>query len=90
MAIKGQTFKYYPKSLKVEAIRLHMEESWSFRKITEHLEIHDKDRVKKWMRKYRREGQASFGDLEPSMMSATRLWDTAGSRMNYTANITLS
>ncbi|MVP00777.1 helix-turn-helix domain-containing protein [Paenibacillus lutrae] len=62
MAHKGQTFKHYPESLKVEAIRLHAEEGWSYRKITEHLEIHDKDRVRKWMRKYRLEGQASFVD----------------------------
>jgi len=60
MAIKGQKFKHYPKSLKLEAIRLHVEEGWSYRKITEHLGIQDKDRVKVWMRKYRQNGIAAF------------------------------
>ncbi|MEK8133173.1 helix-turn-helix domain-containing protein [Paenibacillus filicis] len=62
MAIKGQTFKHYPESVKAEAIRLHVKEGWSYRKITEHLDIQDKDRVKKWMRKYREQGEASFED----------------------------
>lgn len=62
MAVKGQKFKHYPQSLKVEAIRLHIEEGWSYRKITEHLGIQDKDRVKRWMRRYRECGADSFED----------------------------
>lgn len=62
MAIQGQKFKHYPESLKVEAVRLHVEEGWSYRSITEHLEIQDKDRVKKWMRAYRERGTARFED----------------------------
>lgn len=62
MALKGQKLKQYPESLKLEAIRLHTEEGWSYRKITEHLDIKDKDRVKRWMRKYREEGQTAFED----------------------------
>lgn len=62
MAVKGQKFKHYPESLKVEAVRLHKEEGWSYRQITEHLEIHDQDRVKKWMRTYRECGVAGFED----------------------------
>lgn len=62
MAIKGQKFKHYPESLKVEAVRLHVEEGWSYRKITEQLDIQDKDRVKKWMRTYRKSGVEGFGD----------------------------
>ncbi|WP_019123324.1 helix-turn-helix domain-containing protein [Brevibacillus massiliensis] len=59
--------KKYPrqalvKTLKLEAIRLHTEEGWSYRKITEHLGIQDKDRVKVWMRNYRQKGQAAFED----------------------------
>ncbi|CAN7307104.1 helix-turn-helix domain-containing protein [Paenibacillus sp. LjRoot153] len=54
--------KHYPESIKTEAIRLHMVEGWSYREITEHLEIHDKGRVKKWMRKYRECGEESFKD----------------------------
>jgi transposase len=60
--MKGQKFKHYPESLKVEAVQLHIEEGWSYRKITEHLNIHDQDRVKNWMRKYRECGLAGFED----------------------------
>jgi transposase len=62
MAIKGQTFKHYPESIKTEDIRLHTVEGWSYREITEHLDIYDKGRVKKWMRKYRECGEESFKD----------------------------
>ncbi len=62
MAIKGQTFTSYSNEVKTEAIRLHVEENWSYRQVTEHLGIHDKDCVKKWMRKYREAGE--FGLLD--------------------------
>lgn len=62
MSIKGKKFKHYPESIKTEAIRLHVVEGWSYREITEHLAIYDKDRVKKWMRKYRESGEESFKD----------------------------
>ncbi|QHW29867.1 helix-turn-helix domain-containing protein [Paenibacillus rhizovicinus] len=62
MAIKGQKFHHYPESIKVEAIRLHVEERWSYSRITAHLEIQDKDRVKRWMRKYREKGVSAFED----------------------------
>ncbi|AUM64358.1 helix-turn-helix domain-containing protein [Brevibacillus laterosporus] len=62
MAVKGQKFKSYPESLKMEAIRLHIEEKWTYKQIVEHLEIQDKDRIKKWMRKYRQQGE--FGLLD--------------------------
>lgn len=62
MANKGQKFQHYPESVKREAIRLHLEEKWTYREITEHLGIHDKDRVKRWMRKYREEGERVFED----------------------------
>lgn len=52
MAVKGQKFKPYSDEWKKEAIRLHLEEKWTYRQITEHLEIHDKNRVKKWMLEY--------------------------------------
>lgn len=57
MAIKGQKFKSYTEEEKKEAIRLHLEERWTYRQITEHLGIQDKDRVEKWMRKYRALGE---------------------------------
>lgn len=62
MAKKGQKFKSYSLELKKEAIRLHVEEQWTYRQITNHLQIHDLDRVKKWMRKYREQGE--FGLLD--------------------------
>ncbi|MED5017400.1 transposase, partial [Paenibacillus chibensis] len=62
MAIKGQKFKTYSEELKMEAIRLHLEEKWTYRKINEHLGIKDESRMKKWMRKYREKGE--FGLLD--------------------------
>ncbi|MEK4237184.1 helix-turn-helix domain-containing protein [Paenibacillus sp. FSL H7-0714] len=62
MAIKGQKFKTYSDEIKKEAIRLHVEERWTYRKITEHFEIQDQGRVKKWMKKYRELGE--FGLLD--------------------------
>ncbi|OZQ57506.1 transposase [Paenibacillus sp. VTT E-133280] len=62
MTIKGQKFKTYSDEIKKEAIRLHVEERWTYRKITEHFEIHDRGRVKKWMKKYRELGE--FGLLD--------------------------
>jgi len=62
MAIKGQKFKTYSEKLKAEAIRLHVEEKWTYRQINEHFGIHDKQRMKKWMRKYREKGE--FGLLD--------------------------
>ncbi|WP_167348482.1 hypothetical protein [Paenibacillus etheri] len=47
MAIKGQKFKAYTYEIKKEAIRLHVEERWAYRKITEYFEIHNQGRVKK-------------------------------------------
>ncbi|ALS23653.1 MULTISPECIES: IS3 family transposase [Paenibacillus] len=53
MAIKGQKFKTYSEEMKAEAIRLHAEEKWTYGQINEHLGIQDKQRMKKWMKKYR-------------------------------------
>ena len=46
----------YPLETKLEAIRLREEEGLPYKEITEKLNIRDPDRVKKWMRAYRREG----------------------------------
>ncbi|WP_042159230.1 transposase [Paenibacillus gorillae] len=62
MAKKGQTYKHYPESLKREAIRLRVEENWSYRAITEQLGIYDANRVKKWMATYRKKGDRVFED----------------------------
>ncbi|KAA9001611.1 helix-turn-helix domain-containing protein, partial [Paenibacillus spiritus] len=45
MAFKGQKLKQYSEELKLEAIRLHVEEKWTYREINEHLGIQDKDRM---------------------------------------------
>lgn len=62
MVMKGQKLKQYSKELKLEAIRLHVEEKWTYQQINEHLGIQDKDRMKRWMRKYREQGE--FGLLD--------------------------
>lgn len=62
MAIKGQKFKTYSEEVKQEAIRLHTVEGWTYRKISEHLGIYDPGRMKRWMRKYREQGE--FGLLD--------------------------
>ena len=61
-AVKGQKFTKYSKELKMEAIRLHVEEKWTYRRINEYLGIQDPDRMKRWMRKYREKGE--FGLLD--------------------------
>ena len=41
-------------------MRLFYEEGKTRREITEALEIRDLDRVMKWLRQYRREGESTF------------------------------
>lgn len=48
--------KDYPLDLKLEAIRLREEEGLLYHEITEKLEIRDPDRVRSWMKIYRKEG----------------------------------
>ncbi|MCL9661413.1 transposase [Paenibacillus hunanensis] len=62
MAIKGQKFKTYSEELKVEAIRLHVEEKWTYRQINDHFGIQDQGRMKRWMRKYREKGELGLLD----------------------------
>ena len=62
MAKKGQTFTYYPQELKVEAIKLHVEEGWTYRRIMEHLGIPDRHLLKVWMRKYKQLGEFGLMD----------------------------
>jgi transposase len=61
-AKKGQKFKQYSHEVRVEAIRLHIEEGWTYRQIIKHLGIADECRMKVWMRKYRMLGE--FGLLD--------------------------
>ncbi|WP_336765610.1 transposase [Paenibacillus sp. USHLN196] len=62
MAIKGQKYKTYSEKIKKEAIRLHTVEGWTYRKINEHLGIHDPGRMKRWMRKHREQGEFALMD----------------------------
>jgi transposase len=62
MAKKGQKYQHYPESIKREAIRLKEMEKWTNRAITEHLGIHDLNRVKIWVRTFRKQGERAFED----------------------------
>ncbi|MFB4328028.1 helix-turn-helix domain-containing protein [Paenibacillus sp. CR_12] len=62
MSTKGQKYKTYSEKLKKEAVRLHVIEGWTYWKINEHLGISDSQRMKKWMRKYREQGE--FGLID--------------------------
>ncbi|WP_341281278.1 helix-turn-helix domain-containing protein [Paenibacillus sp. FSL H8-0537] len=62
MPVKGQKFKRYTHELRLEAIRLHVVEGWTYRQIINHLGIADVCRMKVWMRKYRKQGE--FGLLD--------------------------
>lgn len=52
--------KHYAVATKREAVRLYQEEGKSYKEITELLEIADPWRVKKWLKDYRRKGEAAF------------------------------
>lgn len=87
MAVKGQKFKHYPESLKLEAVRLHVEEGWSYREIVEHLGIQDKDRVKVWMRKYRAKGMAAFEDRRGNPFRAETVQDREIRRLQLEVDV---
>ena len=52
--------RHYSLELKLEAVRMFYEEGKTRKEITEALGIRDRDRVKKWLRQYRREGNDAF------------------------------
>lgn len=63
---KGST--HYPRELKLEAIRLFLEEGKTQAEITAYLQIRDPNRVKVWLHAYREKGAEAFekksqGDL---------------------------
>jgi len=61
-AIKGKKSKTYSYETKLEAIRLHMVEGWTYRKIMEKFGITDRHRLKAWMKKYRELGEFGLVD----------------------------
>ncbi len=52
--------KHYATSIKEEAIKLFLEEGLTYRAIAERLGIRKADRIERWVRQYRKEGQAAF------------------------------
>lgn len=61
-AVKGQKFKEYSYETKVEAIRLHLVEGWTYRRIMDKFGITDRHRLKNWMKKYKESGE--FGLID--------------------------
>lgn len=52
--------KHYSRKLKLEAIRMFFEEGMTQADITQALSIRSEDRVKVWVRQYRKEGAGAF------------------------------
>ena len=53
--------KHYLLATKLEAVRMSEEEGKSYKEITEYLQIADRERVRKWVKEYRRKGETAFG-----------------------------
>lgn len=60
MAKKGQTFTRYDEATKLEAVRLRLEEQWSYSMIMNKLGIKSESQILNWVRKY--ESGESFED----------------------------
>jgi len=56
--------KKYPAELKLEAMRLFYEEGKTRAEITRILDVRDPQRVKAWLKQYRREGALGFGKAQ--------------------------
>jgi transposase len=52
--------KHYKVEIKQEAVRLVLEEHWTYAVVAARLEIRKADRIKAWVRMYRQEGELSF------------------------------
>jgi len=52
--------KHYPRSVKLEAVRMFFEEGMTRAEITKALGLRSPGRVEVWTRQYRREGVAAF------------------------------
>ena len=51
---------HYEVKLKQEAVRMFLEEHWTYETIAKELGIRKAERIKAWVRMYRREGELSF------------------------------
>jgi len=56
--------KKYPVETKLDAVRLFYEEGKTRAAITQLLEVRDPNRVKAWLKQYRREGGVGFGKAQ--------------------------
>jgi transposase-like protein len=65
--------KDYPVEVKLEAIRLFLEEGKTYQAIIEQLDINDADRVYVWLAKYRKFGIEALKKRKP-----TRVWTKLG------------
>ena len=52
--------KDYPLEMRREAIRLFYDEGLTRAEVTTHLGLRDPNRIKAWLKRYRREGEAFF------------------------------
>ncbi|MVO98704.1 helix-turn-helix domain-containing protein [Paenibacillus lutrae] len=62
MRKREQTNKLYSNEVRKEAVRLHEEDKWTYKQITEKYGIQDKDRVRKWGYKFRKQGEYGLLD----------------------------
>lgn len=62
--------KDYPVEIKLEAVRLFLEEGKTHRAIIEELNIRDAGRLDKWLAKYRKFGEAALGKRRPKSEGA--------------------
>lgn len=76
-----KNMKQYPKWMKEQAIKMFYEEGKTRREITEHFGIIDKDRVKKWLRQYRKEGFESFSKPKGRPINTSRTEQTPEERI---------
>ena len=52
--------KHYSESVKRETIKLYLEEGWSAEELQEKFDIYDRNRINRWVAKYREEGEGMF------------------------------
>jgi transposase len=63
--------KDYPVAVKLEAVRLFLEEGKTKRAIIDELGINDVRRLEKWLAKYRQLGEGGLGKRKPISLGTT-------------------
>jgi len=64
LCLEKKGMRKYPAETKLEAVRLFYEEGKTRAEITRRLDVRDPNRVKAWLKQYRREGVAGFGKAQ--------------------------